>query len=255
MLGIGRPQQQNQQMQQPQYAQGVPVAVSDSHDMINGGVKELDTEIQKYFLNVDPLLNAYYHVFSAWRDVADVKTTKMYGISVPQKKTKIEIDWFSRSVNESGSNFLWNETLPLVHQTASTSKTDRKVLYDLWHTHIFTIRMTLLKTYYYPTYMCNQQGCKFLTPSQRQMDFHAERMRHYNIDIVENPYELNIQRYSNIISMLITLYGIALKSDKGFAMEQFAQSFQTATLNRIGLPSQQQQQGGLTSGLKRMGIG
>lgn len=293
MLGIG---QKQQQIQQPQYQQGIPVATNDSHDLINSGVKELDTEIQKYFLNVDPLLNAYNCVFSGWVWVNKITKYRILGIEKLKEERKLEIDWTSRSVNESGSNFLWHETLPLIHQTAATSKNDRSTLYDLWHTHIFTIRMTLLKTYLYPTYMCMEKVerknndffgieteeedsdddtsdsikmttydakpkrmksvCRFLTPSQRVMDRHAEKHNHYdNIEIIENPYELNPQRYGNIISMMITLYGIAMKADKGFAMEQFAQSFQTATLNRIGLPSVQQQTGGLTQGLKRLGIG
>jgi hypothetical protein len=277
-LGFGQPQQP----QQPQYAPAIPVASNDSHDNINGGVKELDTEIQKYFLNVDPLLNAYNCIHAGWRWVNVITKVKKLGVEKLKEERKLEIDWNSRAMNESGANFLWNETLPLIHQTASTSKTDRQVLYDLWHTHIFTIRMTLLKTYYYPTYLCvtpvkrqsmnelygieeaealegykpirQKSLCRYITPSQRQMDRHMQKHNHWDVEVVENPYQLNIQRYGNIISTIVTLYGIALKSDEGFAMEQFAQSYMTATLNRqgIGTPAQAQ---GITSTLKKFGIG
>ena len=80
--------------------------------------------------------------------------------------------------------------------------------------------------------------CRFITPLQQKIDRHAQKTGHTDIEIIENPYELNPQRHGNIISMMITLYGIAMKSDKGFAMEQFAQSFQISRQSyRVAIPA------------------
>lgn len=245
-----------QKPQQPQQQiVGIPTNV-DSHDMMNANPRELDVEFQKHILDINPLQLAFYKVFAGWREVTDEDEKTMYGIRVPSKKTKFDIDWFSRSANESGANFLFSEIIPLVHPTSATSKVTDLEIYNLWHGHMFTIRTTLLSTYYYPTYICLERTCNFTTPNFKIANIHKKNASLIGSETHEfmkviNPYELNIQRYPNIISMLLTLYMITKKAAEGFTLEQLAQSFMTSNIIRNGYVPPQQT-GGLMEGLRNL---
>ena len=196
-----------------QTAQNTP---QDDRLSIDASSPKIDTEAQKYFTDPDPVSLMFYCALSGYRVVYIPHVTETFGHKKIEMEKTYTIDKVSRVSNEDGANFVMSSVMPLISPLMTTSKLSEKQIYNLWNGKIDDIIQSLLMSYY----------------------------------IDKNPYEININRFASITTMLCELYGITSKAKEGFTLTQLAQSFITSTITRTGNDPTATRATGLMAGIQ-----
>lgn len=183
---------------------------------------------------------AFNCVFSGWRVVTKSYDKDLFDTKKKRKEQSFVIDVNARMVNESGSSVLLNEVMPLINPVSATSHMKPIEIYNLWHGHIASIKMVLRDSYFYPSFICSNNKCRFITPNEKLADEHMAIYKHPKYNEVINPFELDIARAPNIITLLCTLSIITAKSKEGFTLRELAESFMTQQTIQSGQMVQQQ---------------
>jgi hypothetical protein len=238
-----------------------PKDVQYSGDVVNAGKDQMDVEFQKHILNVNVMQLAFYKAFSGWRAVDETEEKTLFGRTKLTTKTKYKVDYYVRFMNEAGANFCFNTVYPLISPASSTSHAKPIDIYNLWNGHLFTIEITLLDSYYISTYICNElvqsrdkddtdlQYCNEISSNANTFRKHQELFGHKAYEKSKNPFQLNIERYPNIIGTLATMALLTMKAKEGFTMKELAESFVTTNMqkqmymNNVAMSSPYQQHG------------
>jgi hypothetical protein len=204
--------------------------------------RQLDTDIQRHMLDINPLQLAFYKVFSGWREVTDEDMLELYGKTKVFKRVRFDIDPNGRACNESGANMLFTEVIPLISPASTTSHMKPIDIYNLWSGHLDTISVILLDSYFIPKYICGTKDCRFSSPNEKIIAAHMASNSHVQYTSIINPYDLDITKHANIITFLCTLSIITNKSKEGFTLRELAESFMTQQVIRNGYQSPQPMQ-------------
>ena len=233
--------------------------IQGAGDTFNVSQRSIDSELPKHILNVDPLQASFNKVFSGWREVEVPVKMEYLGKVKWKTELKVVIDRYSRIVNESGSNYLLNAVMPLIMPAASTSHVKPIDIYNHWNGGLLTIETALLNSYYLPSYICTESydtdpkgdddigifmqgsGCTFITSNAVLLREHQGNEGHSSYIKVTNPYELNIERYPEIITKLANLAIVTMKAKEGFTMKEIMENYINTTMMRQGMQQQPQQ--------------
>ena len=259
--------------QQPVQYQ-VPTGYSGTGDVLNVQQRSMDAELQKHVLDIAPLHLAFNKVFSGWMEVTYLDEITLFGRTKMKERHTIEVDRYSRVMNEFGSNYASNAIAPLIMPVTSTSHVRPIDIYNHWHGGLLTIRSALLESYHIRSFICTddpvmfdvndeipgivrRNSCTFITSNEVKLRQHQRKYGHVKYIEVINPYEINIERWAEIVTKLANCAIITMKAKEGFTMKEFAEMYVSTNMMRNGIPMQmpqQQQQGGWLSGIAR-GLG
>lgn len=234
--------------------------IAHDGDVLNVQQKDMSAEFQKHILDTDPLQKAFYKAFCGHREVSVTETKTVLGYSKERKTLKTVIDTDSRMCNESCANMLFNSCYSLIGPTVSTSHVKPKDIYDNWNGLILTVQFDLLDSYFIPQYICMDtekkrewsedgtsiivdKSCTFSTSNKKLLREHQRSIGHVSYTKVQNPYEVNIERYPSIIGKLCTLAVITMKAKEGFTLKELAESFFTSNMVKNGIQPQQARPG------------
>jgi len=159
---------------------------------------KLNDDLQRYILDTDPLHLAFYTAFCGWRLDTKIDTENFLGSERQIVHKEYKIDDKSRIMNESGADYLYSSTLPLIIQTTETSNLSYKVIYKLWNGKIDRIAFALLESIY----------------------------------LEGNPYEIKQHRIADVVSVLASLSAITLKALEGFTLKQITETFISTYLQK-----------------------
>jgi hypothetical protein len=244
-----------------------PSGMGSGGDAYNVQQRSLDIDFTKHILDVNPIQLAFYKVFSGWREVQYMEETTVFGKTKQRIRTRMAIDRYSRVVNESGSNYLYNAVVPLIMPVASTSHLRPIDIYNHWHGGLLTIRGALLKSYYLPSFICLEKmpsyyvdddeyelGCPFISSSPDKFHEHQLRMGHDEYIEVINPYHLNSERYSEVITKLANMAVVTMGAKEGFKMKELSEMYFSSNMVKQGFqpPQQLTGSGGIVNGVRQV---
>ena len=236
-----------------------------SGDIVNANKDQMDVEFQKHILNVNIMQLAFYKTFSGWRAIDKTETKELFGRIKSTVRTSYKVDYYVRFMNEAGANFCFNTVFPLISPASSTSHVKPIDIYNWWNGQMFTIETTLLDSYYYPTYICNElivsrdvseeaQYCNMICANAHRFRDHQRIYAHKKFEKSYNPFQLNVERYSNIIGTLCSMQILTMKAKEGFTMKELAESFVTTNMAKSMYGAQLSPDTQSVSLLQRMGL-
>jgi len=177
----------------------VPISADANTDLdINAEENKLNADLQRYILDTDALHLAFYQAFCGWRLNTKTEIETFLGNERQTLHKEYEIDKRSRIMNESGADYLYSSTLPLIIQTTTTSNLSYKVIYKMWNGKLDRIAFALLESIY----------------------------------LEGNPYDIKQHRIADIISTLASLYATTLKALEGFTLRQITETFISTYLQK-----------------------
>ena len=248
------------QVQQPTS----PMGMSSQGDSYNVAQRSMDIDFTKHILDVNPMQLAFYKVFSGWREVQYAEERELFGRIKTTIRTKMAIDRYSRIVNESGANYLYNAVVPLIMPATSTSHLKPMDIYNHWHGGLLTIRGALLKSYNLNSFICLEEmpsyfedddeyalGCPMITSDPAKFWEHQDNSGHQNYVEVMNPYHLNSERYYEVVTKLANMAVITMGAKEGFKMKELSEMYFSSNMVKQGFqPPVQQQAGGIMQGVR-----
>ena len=179
--------------------------------------KELSDAIQIHFTNHEPLRIAFYQDLCGWRLVDKPQETTQ-ALTNKKKIIMIEdivIDYNSRIMNESGANYIYGATLPLISAVMQTSKLSKMQIFNMWNARFYALVFNLLDSYF-------KDG---------------------------NPYEIrDCTKIPEITSFFLSLSGISSKAEEGFFMRESSESYQTVMEMKMGQQKEHEKPKGIVDG-------
>jgi len=176
---------------------------------------KLNTELQRYILDIDALHLAFYQAFCGWQLDAKKVKEEFLGSEREVIKKEYKINLAARVMNEAGADYLFNSLIPLIMQTTTTSNLSYKVIYKMWNGRLDAITFALLDSIY----------------------------------LEGNPYELKQHRIADIISTLTSLANITMKALEGFTLRQITETFISTYLQKQNIAEKENK--GLLDNLKK----
>lgn len=163
---------------------------------------KLSPETQKYLTDVSPLMRVFYQTFCGYRFMyMPIEVPTLSGKKKIEYTEKIIIDKEARICNEAGASYLQGQINLLISPLTQSSKLSSKQIYKLWRGRLRALEFDLLDKYY----------------------------------LHNNPFDFKDSSIFNIVTILAQGIAITQKSEGGFTLEKFADTFMTATIQRTGI--------------------
>jgi hypothetical protein len=211
---------------------------------VDADSSKLETEFQKYITDDNPFQIVCYCAFSGWIIFKKDEDNTQLGVKDTLTVTDVEIDYNSRIMRESGSSYCFNQIKPLISPLVSTSKLNDEHIYKMWRNKVRIIRYSLLRSYFRPltseiikNNIYFESEIKKLKPkkdqdvtpdTQEKINKLSQRIRY------QNPYDIDIDRLSEITTTLLEMSFVTRKALEGFTLTELAESFITSTIYRSG---------------------
>jgi hypothetical protein len=236
--------------------QSAPVkqdSISNTRDLL-GPQKELDPDTIKHILDTDPIKRSIYFAYCGYYEYEETKTDNFAGRERTKTIKKIDKDPNNKVFNDAGGNWLYNGIMGLVAPGSTSSNATQAQIRNLWRGRSRSMVFTLRKSLYIPyaiekTYYDSEKKLIFEKVIINNVEIEKPKVRIiYNVDerkglaygerYLFNPWELNPDRISDIITFICEAYLFTLKAGDGFTMEAFTKFVvaATQTIRREDMP-------------------